>query len=114
MAVSGRVFISLNGDRIRSKEGAKLETGGLKREAAISDAGVDGPTESVVAPKVTCKINHTDKTSLRDIHAFKGTLTFETDTGKVFTLIDAWSATPPSLEKGESDFEFGAVECQEG
>lgn len=112
--VTGRVFIALNGDRIRSKEGAKLETGGLERKAQISDAGVDGHSEAVTAPKVTCKISHTAKTSLMDIHAFKGTLTFETDTGRVYTLIEAWSATPPTLASGESDFEFGGVECLEG
>lgn len=111
--VTGRVFISLNGDRIRSKEGASLEAGGLERKAAISDSGVDGHTENFTAPKVVCKINHTAKTSLLDIHAFKGTLTFETDTGRVFTLIEAWSGKPPKLEKGEADFEFGAVECLE-
>lgn len=111
--VTGRVFISLNGDRIRSKEGASLEAGGLEREPAISDSGVDGHTEKYTAPKVVCKINHTAKTSLLDIHAFKGTLTFETDTGRVFTLIEAWSGKPPKLAKGEADFEFGAVECLE-
>lgn len=112
--VTGRVFLSLNGERIRSKEGAKLETGGLEREAAVSDSGVDGYMEKQTAPKVTAKINHTSKTSLTDIHAFKGTLTFETDSGRVYTLIEAWSAKPPTLEKGEVDLEFGAVECLEG
>ena len=112
--VTGRVFISLNGDRIRSKEGAELETGGVEREASVSDAGVDGHTEKVVAPKVSCKISHTARTSLTDLHAFKGTLTFETDTGSVFTLIEAFSAKPPKLVKGEVTLEYGAVECLEG
>lgn len=112
-AVTGRVFISLNGERIRSKEGAKLEAGGLEREAAMSDAGVDGHTSKYIAPRVTCKINHTANTRLKDIHAFNGTLTFETDTGRVFTLIEAFSQKPPTLEKGEVDLEFGAVECLE-
>jgi hypothetical protein len=111
--VTGRVFISLNGQRIRSKEGASLETGGIEKEPAVSDAGVDGPTSKVVAPKVECKINHTAKTKLSDIQAFSGTLTFETDTGRVYTLIEAWNAKPPKLEKGEVSLEFGAVECLE-
>jgi hypothetical protein len=111
--VTGRVFISLGGQRIRSKEGASLETGGEEREAAMSDAGVDGPTSKVVAPKVECKINHTSSTKLSALHAFTGTMTFETDSGRVYTLIDAWSAKPPKLEKGEVSLEFGAVECIE-
>jgi hypothetical protein len=111
--VTGRVFISLNGQRIRSKEGASLETGGIEREAAISDAGVDGHTEKIVAPKVDCKISHTAQTNLKDLQAFTGTLTFETDTGRAYTLIGAWNAKPPKLEKGEVTLEFGAVECLE-
>lgn len=113
--VTGRVFISLNGQRIRSKEGASLETGGIEREAAISDAGVDGYMEKVTAPKVDCKINHTDQTRLSDIQAFReGTLTFETDTGRIYTLRGAWNAKPPKLDKGEVTLEFMAVECLEG
>lgn len=112
--VTGRVFISLNGQRIRSKEGASLETGGIERDAAISDAGVDGYMEKVTAPKVTCKISHTAQTSLSDIQAFNGTLTFETDTGRIYTLRDAWNAKPPKLEKGDVDLEFMAKECIEG
>ena len=113
--VTGRVFVSLNGQRIRSKEGASLETGGVEREAALSDAGVDGYMEKITAPKVDCKINHTDVTSMTDIQSFKdGTLTFETDTGRIYTLRDAWCAKPPKLEKGEVTLEFQAVECLEG
>lgn len=112
---TGRAFISLNGQRIRSKEGATLNTGGIQRQAAVSDAGVDGFTESVVPPQVQCKINHNAQLSLKDIHAFKdGTLVFETDTGKVFTLVGAWSATPPAMSKGEVDLTFEAMECLEG
>jgi hypothetical protein len=112
--VTGRIFISLNGARIRSKEGASLETGGLENEPATSDAGVDGHTGKIVAPQVECKINHTAKTRLSDIQAFTGTLTFETDTGVVYTLIEAFNMKPPKLEKGEVSLVFGAVECIEG
>jgi hypothetical protein len=112
--VTGRIFISINGQRLRSKEGASLETGGVEREAAISDAGVDGYMEKITAPKVDCKINHTDVTSMAEIQAFTGTLTFETDTGRIYTLREAWNAKPPKLEKGEITLEFQAVECLEG
>ena len=112
--VTGRVFLSLNGQRIRSKEGASLEMGGVERDAAISDAGVDGYMEKIIAPKVDCKISHTDQTRLKDLQGFLGTLTFETDTGVVFTLTEAWNVKPPKLEKGEVTLEFCAVECLEG
>lgn len=113
--VTGRVYVSMNGMRIRSKEGATLDTGGPRREAAMSDAGVDGYTESTQPPSVDCTINHTADTSLTDLHSFKdGTLTFETDTGRIFTLIGAWSAEPPKLTKGEVTLKFQAQECLEG
>ena len=111
--VTGRVFISLGGQRIRSKEGASLEIGGVECDTANSDAGVDGYTEKVVAPKVDCKINHTAQTKLKELQAFRGRMTFETDTGRVYTLAEAWCAKPPKLEKGEVSLEFGAVECLE-
>lgn len=115
MQVTGRVFISVNGKRIRSKEGARLNMGGPKREAAVSDAGVDGFSESVSVPRIECKISHTADTSLKEFQDFKdGTVVFETDTGKVYTMTGAWNADPPMLQKGEIDLAFEGVEVLEG
>lgn len=115
MQVAGKAFVTINGKRLRSKEGASLETGGIEREAAISDSGVDGFMEKNTAPKVDCKVSLTDDVRLADIQNFKdGTLIFETDTGRVYTLTNAWCAKPPKLEKGEVTLEFGAEECLEG
>lgn len=112
--IAGKVYISINGQRLRSKEGASLDIGGAAREPVISDSGVDGFTEKVAVPKVDCKISLTDDIKLKDLQAFQGTLVFETDTGRVFTLQDAWRTNPPKLEKGEVSLEFNAVECIEG
>lgn len=113
--IAGKVFVTINGQRLRSKEGANLETGGIEREAVISDSGVDGFMEKHTAPKVECKVSLTNDVRLADLQAFKdGTLVFETDTGRTYTLINAWNAKPPKLEKGEVSLEFGAAECLEG
>lgn len=113
--VSGKVFITINGRRLRSKEGAKLMTGGIEREPAVSDSGVDGYTEKHSTPQVDCTISHTPDISLQEIQNFKsGTLTFEADTGRIWTLKDAWCAKPPELTKGEVSLVFNAVECIEG
>lgn len=107
--------MTINGQRLRSKEGASLETGGIERDAVVSDSGVDGYMEKHVAPKVECKLSLTADIRLTDLQAFAdGTLVFETDTGRVYTLINAWNAKPPKLEKGEISLEFGAQECLEG
>ncbi|MDO8776199.1 MAG: phage tail tube protein [Burkholderiaceae bacterium] len=113
--IAGKVFVTINGQRLRSKEGASLETGGIEREAVISDSGVDGFMEKHTAPKVECKVSLTNDVRLADLQALKdGTLVFETDTGRTYTLINAWNAKPPKLEKGEVSLEFGAAECLEG
>jgi hypothetical protein len=113
--VTGRVFISLNGQRIRSKEKAALEFGGVERTPEVSDSGVDGYSEKVVPPKVDCKINHTADTSVKDLADFKdGTLVFETDTGRPYTITGAFCSKPPKLEGGELTLEFMGVECLEG
>lgn len=113
--VTGRVYIALNGQRIRSKEGAELDIGGVSRDAAKSDAGVDGYTETVEAPKVTCKVNDTALIKVKDFQDFRdGTLTFETDTGKVYTVTNAFCSKPPKMGKGEWDLEFMGTECLEG
>jgi hypothetical protein len=115
MQIAGKVFLTINGQRLRSKEGASLETGGTEREAVISDSGVDGFMEKETAPKVECKVSLSADVRLTDLQAFKdGTLVFETDTGRTYTLSNAWCAKPPKLEKGEVSLEFGATECLEG
>lgn len=115
MQVTGKVYISIGGQRLRSKEKAKLDTGGAQRDASNSDSGVDGYTEITTAPRVEFALNHTPAISLTDIHAMKDvTLTYETDTGVVFTLVNAWSSTPPSLQGGEVSCVFLAQECIEG
>lgn len=113
--VTGRVYVNINGARIRSKEKAKLDMGGVERTAETSDAGVDGYSEKTAVPRIECKINHTADVSLQGFIDFKdGTVTFETDTGKVFTLSNAWCAKPPSITGGEVDLVFEGTECLEG
>jgi Phage tail tube protein len=114
--ISGRVFLDLQGiGRVRSKEGAKLNVGGIERTPVESDSGVDGYTEKPTPPQVDFKISHTADTKLSDLQAFKDkTLTFQTDTGRIYTLNGAFCAKPPELEKGEVSLVFNAIECIEG
>lgn len=113
--VTGKVYITIGGQRLRSKEGAKLNIGGIAREPAISDAGVDGYMERHVVCQVDCAVHHTADISLKELQNFRdNTLTFETDTGRIFTLKDAWCASPPEMTKGEISLMFNAGECIEG
>jgi Phage tail tube protein len=113
--ITGRVFITVNGQRLRSREGASLETGGIARTAAVSDAGVDGFTDAISVPTVDFELNHSANTRLEDIHSVvNGVLTFETDTGRIYTLNGATSTTPPKLVKGVVTCQFQGKECIEG
>src|SRR4051812_11798118 len=89
--VTGRIFISTNGQRLTSKEGTKLKFGGVKRNTVIANVGIAGFRDEVAAPGIECKVAHYGTTSLQKFRDFKDdTVTFETDTGKVFTLTEAW------------------------
>ena len=113
--ITGRVYITINGTRLRSKEGASLNMGGAEREAVTSDAGVDGYSERIAVPSVDFAINHSADTRLADLQAITGaTLIFETDTGRIFTLQNAWCARPPTLVKGDVSLQFMGTECIEG
>lgn len=112
---TGRVVISISGQRYRSKEGATLDTGGKVREPALSDSGVDGFVERIVNPTVDFTLNHNPNISLTALQAMTNeTLTFETDTGVIFTIREAWCAQAPKMTKGEVSLQFAGVECVEG
>lgn len=111
--VTGRVFITVGSQRVRSKEGASLDFGGTSKESVSSDSGVDGYTAKTTPPKVSFKVSHTAETKVKDLQDFVGKLLFETDTKRVYTLPEAWCSEPPKLEKGELSFEFSGTECLE-
>jgi hypothetical protein len=112
--VTGRVFVTVGGKRLASKEGAKLMMGGFEREPVIADTGVIGYSEKIAAPGVECTIAHTADTSLEELRNItNASLSFDTDTGKSFVLSGAWCANALELEKGEVKLNFGALECKE-
>lgn len=112
--VTGRVFVSLNGARLASKEGAKLGFGGVDREAVHGDGGVLGYSEKTAVPFIECTIAHKGDTSLKDLSAITdASITFESDTGKVYILRNAWSAKSIELDKGEVALRFEGMSCEE-
>ncbi len=112
--ITGRVFVSVGGKRLRSKEGAKINLGGVEREAVTGDDGVHGYQEKVVAPSIDCTISHTADTSLKELQNITDTsVMFETDTGKVFNLRNAWCAKALELSKGEVGLTFQGVGVEE-
>jgi len=112
--VTGRVFITVKGKRLASKEGAKLMYGGVSRETVVADSGVVGFSEKTEAPGVECTIAHTRDVKLADYRAMTAeTISFDTDTGASYVLSGAWVANALELEKGEVKLMFGALDCKE-
>lgn len=81
--------------------GAEVEPGGLERESLETDHDVHY-TEKRMKAVVDVKIAHTSDTpKLGDIKRWKGTATYETDSGKVVTLSEAWVVGKVKLVPGE-------------
>jgi hypothetical protein len=113
--VTGRAYIRFDGVLLASREGAKLNWGGVKREPVVGN-DVHGFAESVDTPELECNISHKSDTSLQTLaNITDATITFECDTGPVYTLRHAWIAEPPKLtaKDGEVSLKFNAQTCEE-
>jgi len=114
MQLTGRVFITVKGKRLRSKEGSTLKYSDFSREGVTADTGVAGFTEKTEIPGVECVIAHAADISLAEFQAIKDeTVSFDTDTGRSFVLSPAWTAGALELSKGEVKLTLQAMKCEE-
>jgi hypothetical protein len=98
--VTGIVKIYVNGALYRSKPGAKLKTGGKKREA-VTGHSVYGFTEEVEAAELDATLAHMADTNVPNINAIVGaTLRFETDTGQTLMVANAFTSEPCEISSG--------------
>lgn len=112
--VTGRVFISVNGARLRSKEGAKLMLGGAEREAVVGDDSIHGFTEKLAVPGIECTISHLADTELKALADLTdASVQFETDSGPIYVLRNAWLAKPLEMSKGEVQLVFNGQSVEE-
>lgn len=93
--------------RLPIKEGAELKFGNLKREPVMGDDGVLGFSETFdEAPSIKCTIIHAQTTDEDAIKAFTNeNLTLETNSGKTYTLMDAWAGDPLTLTVKDGQME---------
>jgi hypothetical protein len=107
---TGTVVVRMNGLSLRSESNASMEMGGKDRNARYADHGVAGFSEKPIASKVSCNIAHAADTDLQKIADAKDvTLIFETDTGRSYTIRNAFCVKPPHLTGGEGT---AAIEFQ--
>ncbi|MCG9681212.1 phage tail tube protein [Vibrio sp. Isolate23] len=93
--------------RLPIKEGAEINFGNLKREPVMGDDGVLGHSESYEeAPSIKCVIAHASNTDEDAIKEFVDeNITLETNSGKTYTLTDAWVGDPLTLAVKEGQLE---------
>jgi hypothetical protein len=101
--VMGRAFITVGGKRLASVPGtAKLNTGGVERQAQVSDAGGVYYTEKPTQAELECDILITSDT---DVIALNGTtdavVLFQADSGQSFMVRNAAMETPLNPQAGE-------------
>lgn len=112
--VTGKVHISVNGKRLASKEGGKLGFGTVEREAVLGDSGVLGYSEKPTTPYIECTIAHKGDTSLKEFQDITdASITFESDTGKVYMLRNAWNAKAIEMDRGEVALRFEGMSAEE-
>lgn len=101
--VTGIVKITVNGTLQRSKEGAKLMTGGFERTPQVGYA-VYGFAKKVVAATVEFTLAHTADSDILALNEMEdATVIFECDTGVRFRVDNAFVTKPVELTGGEGD-----------
>ena len=101
--VTGIVKVFVNGTLQRSKEGAKLITGGKERTPQVGYA-VYGFSEKVIPATVEFTLAHTADSEIIALNDLvDATLKFETDIGKTFLITNAFVTKPVELTGGEGD-----------
>lgn len=106
---TGRVKVAVNGSSFRSAPGASIQIGGVQRDADATDQGQVYFREKIVPSMVKCTLVHfsdTDMVALRDLKST--TVTYECiDTGRVFTVANAFVMTVGDLANGQVEVTFG-------
>lgn len=107
--VTGDLIAKMDGESLRLKQkSGELDFGGFEREAVMADLEVVGPMQSAVPSKFTGTLVHTSQTDLAKLRDARDvTLIIQTDTGKQYTMRNAFLTKPPVVKAGgDVDVEF--------
>lgn len=94
--------------RLPTKEGATINFGNVKRDPVFGDEGVLGYSEAFdTAPSIKVTIVHSVTTDEDALKNFSGeNLTYNTNSGKSYTLMNAWTAAPLELSVKDGQLEI--------
>jgi hypothetical protein len=93
---------------LRVSEGKMtLKLGGMERTPKIADGQVLGFNEKVVPAELECTALHTSQTDIEKVRNAKSvTLLIITDTGKKYTMREAFSIEPGEIKGGDGDYDL--------
>lgn len=113
--VIGRVTISTASlGVVRSKPGASLNLGGVKRDPVEDDQGVAGFTEATQAPTLDATFVKKAGVSMQALAGITNEdISFEGDDGSHYVLREAWCAEPPELSNDGIKVKFAGTRCDE-
>lgn len=100
---SGRVTIKLDNKPLRSKPGASIQLGGVKRTGDVTDQGEFYHSEKIEKCVIKATMPHMSDTDARKLRAWRGTATFVDDIGTVYTSAPAVMADVGDVKSGEVD-----------
>lgn len=88
--VTGKAYISLDGNKLHSENGAELSPGGDIKKAQMSVHGLVGhAVEEIQAGKISCTLIHTSDIDVVALQNWSGTAIFETDSGLRYMIRNA-------------------------
>ena len=99
--VFGVAIIKVDGQALRSEEGASCDIGGYSRTSVTSDRGDVGFAQKVAGSQVDCTIQQDADTKLDDIRNYSDvTVQFDCDTGQSYVINHAFLTNTPKTTAG--------------
>lgn len=112
--VTGKFYIRVGGTLLPLTGDATIKNiGGVERKPVVGNE-VHGYQEEIVVPEVELTIADKGTVDIKELASNTDvTITVETDRGDIYTLPNAWAATPGELSsKGEIKMTFNAADCE--
>jgi hypothetical protein len=106
--ITGIVYIKVDGQLIRSEDGATIATGGKEREEVMASGELAGYREKAVPAEIECKMPHSVAApDMVDINGWVDkTVGFETDTGITYLVTNAFLVSPTKMDGGLVEMMF--------
>ncbi|WP_368565491.1 phage tail tube protein [Pseudoxanthomonas sp. UTMC 1351] len=96
----GKAILIVNGSRLESMPGATIDIGGDARTTQIGANEVLGYTQTPKQSRVEVSVSIRSGISVADLHASDVPITFEGDTGQIWSIAGAWSVDTPVVDSG--------------